>query len=433
MPLNIHPDCKRRLKEVLAKHLDTINIKNNFFLDRQSTDGLFEVSDILLKHGPIVERLESYIGELPLYEFLCSYLSKELTEEQEYNSSISVSKLTDIEKYSNVVETAERLIETFDSLPWKYVFTLKFKQFLSPIFEEASNRYQLSDTISLTKPDAQLNNEYPLQLGIKASDNELGLIRGFLARESDEWWDKDFVYLQFVFEGFVGKYLSTQTNVNFVSMLKSFCGLSIALRLIKVEYSYRLELPKTYFYVHRYIDGKWIKEETEELSEDLSRTINDLVFHDLEGKINDIINKKIWMIKCLSKLKRVFSNIEQSERLLLAGQWFFDSYTGRNDLLSFVQVMVAVEILLGDKATSDVVGINELLRNRCAYLIGKDYKQREQILDDFKAIYEIRSKIVHRGKSKLNLKERYLFNKLQWLCRRVIQKEIELIAENKDG
>jgi len=92
--------------------------------------------------------------------------------------------------------------------------------------------------------------------------------------------------------------------------------------------------------------------------------------------------------------------------------------------------MVALEILLGDKASSDIMGLGELLRNRCAYLIGKTHDQRQDILKDFKQIYEIRSKIVHRGKSKLTFNERGLFMNLQWLCRRVIQEEIELLKAN---
>ena len=48
----------------------------------------------------------------------------------------------------------------------------------------------------------------------------------------------------------------------------------------------------------------------------------------------------------------------------------------------------------------------------------------------FKDIYDIRSRIVHRGKSRLTYRERVLFDTLRLMCRRVIQKEIELIAEN---
>jgi hypothetical protein len=57
-----------------------------------------------------------------------------------------------------------------------------------------------------------------------------------------------------------------------------------------------------------------------------------------------------------------------------------------------------MEILLGDKAASDLMGLGELLRNRCAYLISRNHAEREEILQDFKEIYAVRSHIVHAGK-----------------------------------
>jgi hypothetical protein len=91
--------------------------------------------------------------------------------------------------------------------------------------------------------------------------------------------------------------------------------------------------------------------------------------------------------------------------------------------------MVVLEILLGDKAASDEIGLGRLLGNRCAYLIGKTQEERATILSDFKQIYDVRSDIVHEGKSRLTHDELMLFNKLQWFCHRVIQKEIELLKK----
>ena len=89
--------------------------------------------------------------------------------------------------------------------------------------------------------------------------------------------------------------------------------------------------------------------------------------------------------------------------------------------------MVVLEILLGEKDSSDEIGLGELLRNRCAYLISKTHKDRSEILQDFKRIYAVRSQIVHRGKSRLTPDERSLFHNLRWMCRRVIQEELTLL------
>jgi hypothetical protein len=117
--------------------------------------------------------------------------------------------------------------------------------------------------------------------------------------------------------------------------------------------------------------------------------------------------------------------------ILLASQWYFDSATGSDRLLPFIQGMVVLEILLGDKAASKEIGLNELLRNRCAYLIGSSQEEREEIYKTFGDIYDVRSQIVHRGKHRLNAHERSLFGRLRWMCRRVIQKEVDLLVANK--
>jgi hypothetical protein len=89
-----------------------------------------------------------------------------------------------------------------------------------------------------------------------------------------------------------------------------------------------------------------------------------------------------------------------------------------------------LEILLGDKAKSDVVGVGELLRNRCAYLIGRTHTERTNIIERFNDIYSVRSHIVHAGKTRLNRKERMLFHILHSYCRRVIQAELELFEHD---
>lgn len=133
----------------------------------------------------------------------------------------------------------------------------------------------------------------------------------------------------------------------------------------------------------------------------------------------------------LAQIAVILSAPEQAKRrIVLAAQWLFDSYCGTDELLSFVQAAVVMEILLGDKAVSDLMGLGELLRNRCAYLISTTYEERDTILRDFKAIYDVRSKIVHSGKKRLNMPERHLFAKLQWMCQRVIQTEVALLVKS---
>lgn len=115
---------------------------------------------------------------------------------------------------------------------------------------------------------------------------------------------------------------------------------------------------------------------------------------------------------------------------MLASEWFLDSCAAAHRLFSFVQTAVVLEILLGDKARSDLLSLGELLGNRCAYLIAKSHKERENILEIFREFYEVRSQIVHRGKPQLGLRENYLLHQMQQVCSRVISREVELLAQD---
>jgi hypothetical protein len=100
--------------------------------------------------------------------------------------------------------------------------------------------------------------------------------------------------------------------------------------------------------VHRSIEGEWKQDlTTVELGRPLSEVLSEITFDEIGT--GDPAPHAAWIIDRLSKIGVCFSAGDQGQgsRLLLAGQWLFDSYVGQNDLLSFVQTMIALEILLG--------------------------------------------------------------------------------------
>jgi hypothetical protein len=129
----------------------------------------------------------------------------------------------------------------------------------------------------------------------------------------------------------------------------------------------------------------------------------------------------------LEKLRFVFQAEKQNEKLIRAAQWYFDSYCGDSELLAFVKATICLEIILGDKKLTDIVGLGKLMSNRCAYLISTTQKERDEVLEQFDGMYETRSNIVHSGKDRLTNSERDTLFTLRWLCSRVLRKEIELL------
>jgi hypothetical protein len=166
------------------------------------------------------------------------------------------------------------------------------------------------------------------------------------------------------------------------------------------------------------------------LDEASSKLLNELHFDDMEGKFSSSDLKRALITELGAAVAKAFAGGHEAERIRLAGRWLFDSYAGGNQLMSFLQAMVVLEILLGDKASSDKIGLGELLRNRCAYLLGSSAEERSQIMSSFNEIYEVRSAIVHRGKSMLRSTERPLFFKLRTFAQRVIRAELQMLSDS---
>lgn len=430
MSLGLHQNCRQQLILKIAEHLPQVRVQNRMFLERKSAVMLFLAESTLPQTGAIKNQLDEYIGEMPLFDFIYETLSRELYETQEYDSKSPSLPLTEVHGYENPTAVAERLVDEFNSLPWSYSLSIKCDNDFGQLFAQTIKNYQLGDSARLITPDDAHVAAYPLTSGIEARDRSLSSGLSLLSIPTPQSWDRSSTYLQVNASGFIGKYGETAALESVVSFLKAFCGIGVALRLLKVNFTYRSAPTKAKFFIHRSIGNGWQIEGTHELDGSLSDTFHDLIFHSLEGKLDTDSSKTLWMTGRLNEISCVFQNNSKARKIRLASQWLFDSYGGKNELLSFVQTTVVMEILLGEKAISDLMGLGELLRNRCAYLIGKSHKQREEVMNDFQAIYDVRSKIVHRGKTRLNLHERTLFSKLQWMCRRVIEEEVELLVKD---
>jgi GR25 family glycosyltransferase involved in LPS biosynthesis len=299
--------------------------------------------------------------------------------------------------------------------------TIRLPQQLVPLLPPGENNIVLSDEIELVRADDNFQGLYPLETD-GASSPPKGLLGLVASRPSS--WEPSAEYLQISVNGFIGPYGGSTPAWNAESILRAFFGLGIALTLFKATRKYAWPFgskPSSHFIMHRELsDHSWQYEGQLNLGDEQSRALDSLEKNsDAEsGMVNYILQ---------SPMRAVFSNRSKAAPVVLASEWFFNSHTGHDQLLSYVQAMVVLEILLGEKAASDEIGLGRLLSNRCAYLIGTTQEERATILSDFKQIYQVRSDIVHEGKSRLTYNELALFAKPQWFCHRVIYKEIQLL------
>ncbi len=345
------------------------------------------------------------------------------------NEEEDSKSLSEYNNFGNLEKKTKQYIDDLKELPRKYSLFFKMPGRIAKIIKDniSSSSYSLSSKLRLEVIGSDHINSYPPP--DKEFDFESGLEPIYVMGHRDEWSEGS-VYLKSVKHGYIGPYFSTRLTEKFKFEIRAFCGLGLAQRVFDLGRVYNAESSESKVYSYLLSSGSWERAYRRKISSEASEKLRELSISRLLD--NDISGKKAkrFVLDSLSEISKAFQEGDKFEAIRKSGQWLFDSHCGSNELLHFVQATVALEILLGDKARSDLVGLSELLRNRCAYLIGKDREQRDKILEDFGDIYDVRSKIVHRGKKKLTKQERKKLYRLRWMCFRVIQEELELLDSN---
>lgn len=435
MAINLHQNCRARLIEVIAGSLPKINVTKGMFLQRASLIGTLSKADkVIPETGDLRKQLVSYIDEHPVFEFVGEMISLELVRRDKYVSDETLVPLTEIEGFEDPEAKALSLVEQLESLPWNYTLSMELPSKVDTFSHELLKGFAITDRIRIASSKGDLDVDYPMQSyddDLSPLANTLVKLGGLLGGSIHEW-NEEKAYIQIDVEGFLGQFGSTTPARRAIEMLRSIYGLAMAQLMLVVNYTPRLGLvlgggiPKSGVFVHQHTSDGNEFHSNFEVDDLYGPTISDLELHHFfDDKDKDM---KAQLVKhVMEKIGDVISSGEKGAKIVLAAQWLFDSYAAQDPLLSFVQTMVVLEILLGEEEGKDEIGLGELMRNRCAYLIASSHQERAEVLKDFQRIYKVRSQIVHRGKSRLTKEERQLFNTLRWMCLRVIHEEQKLL------
>ena len=99
--------------------------------------------------------------------------------------------------------------------------------------------------------------------------------------------------------------------------------------------------PRHSYFVHRKdAAGDWQVERRLELDDSVSRGLERLQLAEL---VSTPEKQKHWCPRILEEIAHVVSAGKRSELIMLASQWYFDSATGSDRLLPFIQAMVVLE------------------------------------------------------------------------------------------
>jgi len=428
--IKLRDDWLAKIKPALVDGLKQVTVKNGMFIDRSASLALAVADFHLPKNSPVRRQLEEFVDEYPLLEFVTDTLSRELRDLDKYLADVKSAPLTDVEGYEDAEAVATRLLAEIQTLPWDYLISLKLPRTLWAYAPDKD--FQVCDDIWLRRGGDALEALSPLENLPDALAKRVrgqGLL-GLMIGTGPEW-EPGAVYVQMRVRGFVPPYGDSESFRVAISRLKALFGLWIAIRVVDLKSRNLGSAPKEYLIIHRNHPDGFKVDNRLELADDFCAVLARMEAFDNSGKIKDEEVKKSWFLQDLQKISDVFKNEVDTSNLLLAGQWVFDSHTDSDTLLTYIRSMVVLEILLGSQRDGSEMSIGELIRNRCAYLIGKDFKQRQRIMDDLKKIYAVRSQIVHRGKARLTLSERTMLSRLQWMGNRVIQEEIARVPKEE--
>lgn len=240
---------------------------------------------------------------------------------------------------------------------------------------------------------------------------------------------KNNTYFRQEIDGYIASPVSRPV-IKTLDTFKEVLGLCLGHMLFTVTNKNSGDSPTVPIYIHLLKGDGWEIIQSLDMPDDLVRVIQRVkldrsIFPDkfTHEHVQEILG-------CVST---ALNSAKESENVRRSSKWLLDSHIGENMVLSFVQCMVAIEITLGDKAVTDVVGLKTLLGDRLAYLIGVSKKQREKFIKEFRECYDTRSRIVHSGHEQLNKAQENQLATLQWMCGRMIRKEIELIRKDEQN
>lgn len=408
-----------QIERKLIPILEGVRFHSGMFVDHESLASLSTIDDMLQNRKQIFDELSPQLGETPLSTFFREHLIRIISDNAEWDANSS-GLITELPFIGNGPEIAAKLTLLLTTLPWSYTVTYVLPESLDRLLSCDTNERAFSSEIRLLRVTEQTQNEFPLTSAHRRVRRQEGIASLLLGAELPIGR----LLFQTMVTGYVGVYGRSEALRRAEMRLKAFLGFLLSARTLRVGFTYVSSPPKYDVVVYEKHSEKWEITRKSVADDDLSRLLSRIEINDVDGKIT---KEKMagWIGFGHSRIHPGFRDNKAGNRLQLAAKWLAESYSNSQDLLAFVQAMICLEIVLGDEDDSQELGIGATIRNRCAYLIGNSYEEREEITDHLKAIYRVRSKIVHRGKDQLMRDDYIKLFMLRDYCVRVLARELE--------
>lgn len=440
MSLGLNQNLLNRLRELLPKSLSSMTVKHSRYLsDFSHVIPLIAPDQALPKIGKLRKKLEEFVSHYPLVTFCADQVAIRLHESFEYSVGGEEVPLTESDGFQDVESLASDLIEKFESLPFEYMATLILPPDVSSALLLLDRGFQIAPDFALIPYSERFAQTYPRNADSDASQTRSNPSANAFAsvmapgRTDDVSWSDNAAYLQLECRGYIDRNGTSQPAQTVKNLLKSFFGFCLALNIFETKFKLPMMSDETKFVVHLRQSKQWELNAVYAGDESFRRTLRELSPVRYTSEYEKDGFKRAYYARSMGKIQPVFKDRDSHERLLRAAQWFFDGHARQDELLSFVQTVIVLEVLLGDKAESDEMGLGALLKNRAAYLIANSATDRAELIDTIGKIYALRSKIVHSGKHFFTPQESALASELRKIIKRIFVKELELLEPDQSS
>jgi len=419
MTIKLRPETVKNLEPEIAKFIEQSAVVSGSIIDVVSSITLLlKAEGLLPKEGPTRQQLDRFVGERSLAAFIPDELRERLAGHK-YDPEKPREPLLKVLGIEDPSPLARELLQALQELPRSYQFTLLLPRTLSEFVERLPPVRSFGPMVRLVHDADEIKRVVeakPQFGGLANALMNLSLASAPLSKAA----------LQVQIDGFVPRFSGSETADQAHGVLKSFFGLGIAVGLLKTADYPQPQTIRLSMLVHHTNQEDSAPLSRIPLTDAETTAISGLSYAAKSPRDRTNLSDAE---RLMAEMEMILSVPEQHQLLLRACRWLFDSHVSEDPLLSSVQATVVLEILLGDKGSSEEVGLTTLLANRCAYMVGASTSERSNIIKNFKALYGTRSKIVHSGKHNLTSSEQIQLHQLRALGRRVICAEIRLAIE----
>lgn len=408
----------------LGATLSDLIIINNIFLDYQGSSALSDIEAKLPAEKTSV--LNEYIGKDGFRYLAECEITGFLNERLAYTSQANPQRLAELVGAEGCEHLAQKIIRTLNRIPIKYSIVSELPPAFYELRSGEENEVNLFDDLKIVFDKELMSAKYNAATGLSFSSESLTRSFLFKSDEKEVWKDRR-AYLVSLESGYCGVYGNREFIDNYTRKVKSFFGLMFAVGDVDFFYLNDQDV------VNRSAVCFEIRSKRHEqrYKFDLHTDLQSAHKHKHWDFIDEIAERG--SVKALQYLKSGLAAIKKvgdiqsvNPKVRLASHWYFDSLVSDETTMAFVQAATAMEVLFGNKAEADEIGLGNLLSNRYAFLTGTNHQDRQEKLNEFKRLYQIRCKIVHGGVTHLKAEEKDDLHRIRRACTNSIKCELGL-------